>query len=119
MVYGPSHAQGGVKYNAGGRVVELEGGEAVINKRSTSMFREQLSAMNVMGGGVKFAEGGITPGTSNMIQAASSTNKVTLSADDIAQIVGGINNKTVTVTESSITDTQNNVNISELTASIF
>ena len=28
MVHGPSHANGGVKFNAGGRVVELEGGEA-------------------------------------------------------------------------------------------
>ena len=46
MVYGNSHAQGGEKFAVGGRVVELEGGEAVINKRSTSMFRSQLSAMN-------------------------------------------------------------------------
>ena len=27
MVHGPSHANGGVKFNAGGRVVELEGGK--------------------------------------------------------------------------------------------
>jgi TP901 family phage tail tape measure protein len=119
MVYGPSHAQGGVKFNAGGRVVELEGGEAVINKRSTSMFRNQLSAMNAAGGGVRFAEGGITPGTSNMLQNVSSTNKVALSADDITQIVGGINDKTVTVTEGDVTSAQENVSISELTSSIF
>ena len=119
MVYGPSHAQGGVKFNAGGRVVELEGGEAVINKRSTSMFRKQLSAMNAAGGGVRFAEGGITPGTSNMLQGVSSTNKVTLSADDISKIIGGINDKTVTVTEGDVTSAQENVSISELTSSIF
>ena len=60
MVYGNSHAQGGEKFAVGGRVVELEGGEAVINKRSTSMFRSQLSAMNYAGGGVSFADGGVT-----------------------------------------------------------
>ena len=60
MVHGKSHAQGGEKFAVGGRVVELEGGEAVINKRSTSMFRSQLSAMNYAGGGVSFADGGVT-----------------------------------------------------------
>ena len=35
MVKGPSHKNGGVKFNVGGEVVELEGGEAVINKKST------------------------------------------------------------------------------------
>lgn len=59
MVVGKSHAQGGEKFAVGGRVVELEGGEAVINKRSTAMFGSQLSAMNAAGGGVKFADGGL------------------------------------------------------------
>ena len=54
MVYGKSHAHGGEKFAVGGRVVELEGGEAVINKRSAAMFRNELSAMNVAGGGVSF-----------------------------------------------------------------
>ena len=68
MVQGKSHAQGGEKFAVGGRVVELEGGEAVINKRSTSMFKGQLSAMNAAGGGVKFADGGLM----NMPSFASS-----------------------------------------------
>jgi hypothetical protein len=59
MVNGPSHANGGVKFGVGGQVKELEGGEAVINKRSTSMFRNELSSMNVAGGGVPFANGGV------------------------------------------------------------
>ena len=59
MVHGASHANGGVKFAVGGRVVELEGGEAVINKRSTAMFGSQLSAMNEAGGGTKFADGGL------------------------------------------------------------
>ena len=36
MVHGNSHAQGGEKFAVGGRVVELEGGEAVINKKKHS-----------------------------------------------------------------------------------
>ena len=55
MVHGNSHAQGGEKFAVGGRVVELEGGEAVINKRSTAMFGDTLSAMNVAGGGTSFS----------------------------------------------------------------
>ena len=55
MVYGKSHANGGERFAVGGRVVELEGGEAVINKRSTAMFGGALSAMNVAGGGTSFA----------------------------------------------------------------
>ena len=60
MVEGPSHAQGGVKFNVGGRVNELQGGEAVINTKSTAMYTPLLSAINVAGGGRKFALGGIT-----------------------------------------------------------
>ena len=55
MVYGNSHAQGGEKFAVGGRVAELEGGEAVINKKSTAMFGGALSAMNVAGGGNSFS----------------------------------------------------------------
>ena len=55
MVNGNSHAQGGEKFAVGGQVAELEGGEAVINKRSTAMFGGALSAMNVAGGGNSFS----------------------------------------------------------------
>ena len=55
MVYGNSHAAGGEKFAVGGRVSELEGGEAVINRRSTAMFGGALSAMNVAGGGNSFS----------------------------------------------------------------
>lgn len=52
LLEGPSHANGGIK-------IEAEGGEAIINKRSTARFRPLLSAINEWGGGVKFANGGI------------------------------------------------------------
>jgi len=59
MVKGPSHKNGGVKFDVGGEVVELEGGEAVINKKSTAMFKDILSKINQAGGGVKFGRGGM------------------------------------------------------------
>ena len=55
ILQGPSHAQGGIKTSFG----ELEGGEAVINKRSTSQFLPLLSEINAAGGGKRFAQGGI------------------------------------------------------------
>ena len=47
---GASHAMGGIQTQFG----ELEGGEAVINKRSTAMFKDELSAINEAGGGRSF-----------------------------------------------------------------
>tara|TARA_Y100001934_G_scaffold264459_1_gene341461 strand:- start:1083 stop:3551 length:2469 start_codon:yes stop_codon:yes gene_type:complete len=67
MFEGKSHAEGGVKFAVGGKVpqiMEAEGGEAIINKRSTAMYKPLLSAINQMGGGKKFAVGGITPSIS-------------------------------------------------------
>ena len=46
---GPSHEQGGIKYQGGG--VELEGNEAVINRRSTLQYADLLSQINEQGGG--------------------------------------------------------------------
>jgi len=63
LVYGNSHAQGGERFAVGGRVAELEGGEAVINKRSTAMFGGALSAMNVAGGGKSFTAPNLSSGS--------------------------------------------------------
>lgn len=72
ILQGASHANGGI--DLGGNQ-EAEGGEAIINKRSTAMFAPLLSAINEAGGGISFAspnvnsgyfaKGGITSG-SNM-----------------------------------------------------
>jgi hypothetical protein len=59
VLKGKSHARGGIP-TADGQM-EFEGGEAVINKRSTAMFGRQLSAINQAGGGVAFGRGGQTP----------------------------------------------------------
>jgi len=111
MVNGKSHAQGGEKFAVGGRVVELEGGEAVINKRSTSMFRNQLSAMNSAGGGVKFADGGLL----NM-PSFSQQQFNALGQNQMMGAMGGASK--VVVVEADITSTQNSVSVIESDAII-
>ena len=109
MVQGKSHAQGGEKFAVGGRVVELEGGEAVINKRSTAMFKGQLSAMNAAGGGVKFADGGLM----NMPSFASSQ----FNAIGQQNMMGAMNTSSrVVVVEADITNSQNTVGLIEAEA---
>ena len=117
MVHGASHANGGVKFATGGRVVELEGGEAVINKKSTSLFQPLLSQINSHNGyGKQFAAGGITPGT-NAITNKKSTG---INSDELAmKIAGAVNSKQVFVVESDISGAQNSVAVSESNATIF
>ena len=111
MVHGRSHAQGGEKFAVGGRVVELEGGEAVINKRSTAMFRNQLSAMNTAGGGVKFADGGML---NNPAFAQQQFNALGQS-----QMMGAMGGQSkVVVVEADITESQNTVSVIQSDARI-
>ena len=111
LVHGKSHAQGGEKFAVGGRVVELEGGEAVINKRSTAMFSRQLSAMNSAGGGVKFADGGLL----NM----PSFSQQQFNAIGQNQMMGAMGSSgKVVVVEADITDSQNSVSVIQSEATI-
>ena len=110
MVHGASHAQGGVKFAVGGRVNELEGGEAVINKRSTAMFRNQLSSMNQAGGGVKFADGGL--------MSSPSFTEAQFSAQNQGQMMGAMQGqKKVIVVEADITSSQSTVSVIQANAS--
>ena len=111
MVNGKSHAQGGEKFAVGGRVVELEGGEAVINKRSTSMFSSQLSAMNAAGGGVKFADGGLLNQPSFSQQQFNA-----LGQNQMMGAMGG--SSKVIVVEADITSSQNAVSVIQSQATI-
>ena len=62
MLRGPRHSQGGIPFTVGGRPgFEAEGGEAIINRKSTAMFTPLLSAINQAGGGVAFESGGMIP----------------------------------------------------------
>lgn len=88
VLVGPSHARGGIPFTVGGQVgFEAEGGEAVINERSTKMFRRELSAINVAGGGVPFGRGGVprTYQTGSII-ASTSTRSAFQQAETRSQI---------------------------------
>jgi len=49
----------------------LSNGESVINAQSTSMFRPLLSSINAIGGGKRFADGGLSVGSFSQDQALS------------------------------------------------
>lgn len=85
MLIGPSHAQGGIPINTPNGMIEAEGGEVIINKRSSAMFRDELSAINQAGGGVKFAKGGVVGSDLATVQ-----NSLTKAIDmtEMANIIG-------------------------------
>ena len=56
ILVGPGHDEGGIKSPYG----ELEGGEFVVNKRSTRSFLPMLNAINSVGNR-RYADGGMTP----------------------------------------------------------
>ncbi len=77
ILSGPSHAQGGIPAKtSNGNIISLEGNEAIINTKSTAMYKPLLSAINVAGGGKSFATGGIPSGATqpNFATIASITS---------------------------------------------
>jgi hypothetical protein len=61
LLVGPSHSEGGIKSAYG----ELEGGEYVVNKRSTKSFMPLLQSINAAGNR-RYANGGMTPSMSDL-----------------------------------------------------
>lgn len=69
ILYGPSHAQGGIQGFVGNSHIEVEGGEYIINKHSARKYSRLLSLINSDNGwgvdfanarsGSRFARGGI------------------------------------------------------------
>lgn len=110
ILKGPSHSQGGIRTPYG----ELEGGEAVINKRSTKMFKPLLSKINQAGGGVKFAQGGILGSTTQQTATGNSdlTNILERLNENIQKPVRSY------VVETDVTDSQNRVQDLENNASL-
>jgi hypothetical protein len=103
VLNGPSHANGGIPFSVGGRLgFEAEGGEAIINKRSTSMFRPVLSAINAAGGGVKFADGGVMGFPNSTITSDSA------SMFDLTRLEQSIANLRVQVAVTDINDCKKN-----------
>ena len=115
-VRGRSHAQGGETFAVGGDLVELEGGEGVVNKRSMASNdilnvmgtpSQIASSINAYRGwGVPFSSGGYVPvstptrGVSAFVTNPANEN---LLAEKIGEV---INDKKVFVVESDITEAQ-------------
>ena len=74
IIKGPSHANGGVPISTPNGLIEAEGGEVIINKKSSSLFAKELSAINEAGGGRKlFATGGVVGGKVASVQNSIGT----------------------------------------------
>ena len=108
LLQGASHSQGGIQTRFG----ELEGGEAVINKRSTSMFAPLLSSINQAGGGRKFANGGILGQSAQ----PESLFDYEMFAEKTSQAVASLPNPIVGVDE--ISSVSNKVDVIEQNASL-
>lgn len=106
LVEGNSHEAGGVKGYIGNRAIELEGGEAVINKRSTEMFKPLLSRINESGGGKRFAAGGLIPYAYSSGGGLAGDNAEILKL--IAAVNGRIDRLQVIQSVTQLTDVQNN-----------
>ena len=98
MVYGRSHAQGGVTFRGdNGQVFEAEGGENVyIMKKTASAEINALSALNEAHGGnsfstsglYRFANGGMVASISEANRMARQSESMRLSSESISQLAG-------------------------------
>lgn len=98
MIYGRSHAQGGVTFRGdNGQVFEAEGGENVyIMKKSASAEINALSALNEAHGGnsfgtsglYKFADGGMVSGLYEANRVVKQAESMKLSSESINQLAG-------------------------------
>lgn len=102
VIKGNSHDDGGVPIQ-GGRA-EVEGGEVIINKASSKMFRNELSIINQAGGGVKFANGGVLSGGAN---PADNNNTMTAQLERLIEV--SERPTRAVVSETEITDSQNRI----------
>lgn len=120
LLDGASHANGGIPFTVNGQSgYEAEGGEAIINKRSTAMFAPLLSEINQAGGGVafkyggltkKFADGGSLPASRGVTSSQQSLNALGIDMTEFADsIVSGINDKEVINVASNTSDVANEV----------
>lgn len=98
FVTGASHSQGGV-------MMELEGGEAVLNKRAMAIpqYRNLASAMNVSTGGVAF------PGTTTSTSIINRNDLQMIVSETVAAVTA----IPVVVSEQSITNVQRKVGVIE------
>ena len=126
MIYGRSHAQGGVTFRGdNGQVFEAEGGENVyIMKKSASAEINALSALNEAHGGnsfgtsglYKFADGGMVSGLYEANRVVKQTESMKLSSESINQLAGVVIDAVMSmpnpvVSVQDINSGQNNVSV--------
>lgn len=126
MIYGRSHAQGGVTFRGdNGQVFEAEGGENVyIMKKTASAEINALSALNEAHGGnsfgtsglYKFADGGMVAGLSEANRVAKQAGSMKLSSESINQLAGVVIDAVMSmpnpvVSVQDINSGQNNVSV--------
>lgn len=104
---GASHDNGGI-YMGGG--VEAEGGEVIVNKRSSALFLPILSAINSFNGfgkTLKMASGGVMPPSAPIFAMSGGGQISNFDMNSFARtIIDGINDKQVVVSEQEITSAQ-------------
>ena len=101
----PSHAQGGIVLSNG---VEAEGGEAIINKRSTAAFAPLLSEINSFNG----------YGAPLISSASASGGTMGAASDEmirriVAATVEGVTSIPVVVSEHAVTEAQRTVRLTK------
>lgn len=126
MIYGRSHAQGGVTFRGdNGQVFEAEGGENVyIMKKSASAEINALSALNEAHGGnsfgtsglYKFADGGMVAGLYEANRVVKQAESMKLSSESINQLAGVVIDAVMSmpnpvVSVQDINSGQNNVSV--------
>lgn len=106
VIEGESHANGGIKGTGRFSNVEVEGGEFVVNKKSTQQYLPLLYAINenkVSMDNKKFADGGIVPSFDSVNAIQQTSN----------QILNQVNSAPVYVAVTEINRVQKKVNVIE------
>lgn len=105
ILVGKSHAQGGIMLSNG---VEAEGGEAIINKRSTAAFAPLLSEINSYNGyGAPLIKNASYNGSNGFGFDKNMIKEI------VAETVAGVTAIPVVVSEHNITEAQRNVGITK------
>lgn len=117
ILKGASHANGGIPFTIDGvGGFEAEGGETIINKKSSKMFGGLLSEINAAGGGVRFMRGGSLGGINSVSSAPSTLIDVDAIGRSVAQANRNLPNPIVSVEE--INSVNSDVSVVESDATI-
>lgn len=124
LLDGPSHAQGGIRGTGAFGNVEVEGGEAIINKRSTAMFSGILNAINIAGGGRALsptgyaAAGGLVPASAFAPAGGSFMNPGTVTGIDYNELAKAMASQPIYVRPTEIVSQANKTNARKASTTI-